>query len=78
MEYLVAALILLFAVGYGVLIAVNVEKGKRWALEIAQAISMLDPHTMSFELRARTLESEPVVPKPVAKPVAEVPDRLAA
>ena len=57
MEYLVAALILLFAVGYAVLIAVNVEKGKSWALEMAQAISMLDPQTMHFELRARALEA---------------------
>ena len=62
MEYLVAALALLLAVSYGVLIAVNIEKGKSWALETAQAISMLDPHHANFELRARVMGATPDAP----------------
>ncbi len=78
MEYLVAALALLFAVGYAVLIAVNIEKGKDWALEIARAISMLDPQSVSYELRARRLAAEPDEPEPEAARQPEAPDRLAA
>ena len=79
MEYLVAALILLVTVGYAVFIAVNIEKGKSWAVEIARAISMLDPQTMNRHLRY------PVVEPPSGKAVLESelveatqPDRLAA
>jgi hypothetical protein len=76
MEYLVAALILLATVGYAVFIAVNIEKGKTWAVEIARAISMLDPQAMNRHLRY------PVIENPSA-PESEVvgepqPDRLAA
>ena len=78
MEYLVAALALLLAVGYGVLIAVNIEKGRKWALETAQAISMLDPHHANFELRARVMESESAAPELEEAPLPEVIDRLAA
>jgi hypothetical protein len=78
MEYLVAALALLFAVGYAVLIAVNIEKGKSWALEIARAVSMLDPQTMNFELRSRAMEAESEAPVPEVEPLPEAADRLAA
>ncbi len=78
MEYLVAALALLLAVGYAVLLAVNIEKGKGWAVETARAISMLDPQHPSFELRARALETEPEAPEPESAPEPEVIDRLAA
>jgi len=79
MEYLVAALVLLFTVSYAVFIAVSIEKGKSWAVETARAISMLDPATARFELRERAGE-------PVEESVAEAavpeqpraPDRLAA
>lgn len=78
MEYLVAALVLLVTVGYAVVIAVNIEKGKSWALEIARAISMLDPQSASHHLRERALETEPTpTPSPDrADPVES--DRLAA
>lgn len=78
MEYLVAALALLLAAGYGVLVAVNIEKGKEWALETAQAISLLDPHPATFEVRAKAMETAPEVvePEEVAEP--ESIDRLAA
>ena len=78
MEYLVAALALLLATGYGVLVAVNIEKGKSWALEIARAISMLDPQSVSYELHARNTEQAPEAPAPIPAAEAEVPDRLAA
>ena len=78
MEYLVAALALLLAVGYAVLIAVNIRKGRGWALETAQALSMLDPNQTNFELRARALEAATEVPKPEEAPAPEVIERLAA
>ena len=78
MEYLVAALALLLAAGYGVLIAVNVKKGHDWALQTAQAISLLDPHPASFELRARTMETAPEAPEPREVTQPETIDRLAA
>ena len=78
MEYLVAALGLLIAVGYAVLIAVNIEKGKGWALETARAISMLDPQSGTFEYRARALEAEPRAPESEPEPQPEIPERLAA
>ncbi len=78
MEYIVAALAMLLAVGYAVFIAVNVEKGKSWALDIAQAISMLDPQTVNYELRARAMETEPEAPEPQTDPLPEATDRLAA
>ena len=78
MEYLVAALALLLAAGYGVLIAVNIEKGKDWALETAQAISMLDPHPATFELRARMMETAPEASEPQEAAQPETIERLAA
>ena len=78
MEYLVAALALLLAAGYGVLVAVNIEKGKEWALETAQAISLLDPHPATFELRAKALETAPEVAQPEEAAEPESIDRLAA
>ena len=78
MEYLVAALALLLAVAYGVLIAVGIEKGKSWAVETARAISMLDPQHTSLEFRVRALETEPRAPEPDTAPEPETIDRLAA
>ena len=78
MEYLVAALALLLAVRYAVLIAVNISKGRGWALETAQALSMLDPNQANFELRARALEAAAEAPEPEEAPAPEVIDRLAA
>ena len=78
MEYLVAALALLLAVGYAVLIAVNIGKGKGWALETAQALSMLDPNQTNFELRARALEALAETPEPEEAPTPEVIEQLAA
>ena len=78
MEYIVAALAMLLAVGYAVLIAVNIEKGKGWAMEIARAISMLDPQSGNFELRARAMETEPEAPLPELVEMPEATDRLAA
>ena len=78
MEYLVAALALLLATAYGVLVAVNIEKGKSWALEIARAISMLDPQSVSYEFHARNPEKAKKTPLPVPAAEVEVPDRLAA
>ncbi len=77
MEYLVAALVLLSAVSYAVFIAVNIEKGKGWALDIARAISMLDPQSVSHDLRYRAMEaaSSRPEPEPTREPIV---DRLAA
>lgn len=73
MEYLVAFLTLLATVAYAVVIAVNIERGKRWAMEVARAFSMLDPSAFSHQL---TLEARD---EPVEKTGAETPaDRLAA
>lgn len=73
MEYLVALLTLLAAVGYAVFIAVNIEKGKSWAVEIARAISMMDPNGLDRPLDV-TAESRAETPEVEA----EVPERLAA
>ena len=79
MEYLVGALVLAFMTAYVVLIAVGIAQGKRWALETAQAISMLDHNASSFELRSRAMEPVSVVDAPVAeRPVTAEPERLAA
>jgi len=78
MEYLVAALVLLVAVGYAVVIAVNVEKGKPWALEIAQAVSMLDPASASHHLRERALIGDREPEKPAERALEPETDRLAA
>ena len=51
MEYLVALLVLGAAVGYAVFIAVNIEKGRGWAIEIAKAISLMDPNSVDSDLR---------------------------
>ena len=51
MEYLIGLLVLGLAVGYAVFIAVNIEKGKSWALEIARAISLMDPNSVDSYLR---------------------------
>ncbi len=77
MEYLVATLVLLFAIAYAVIIAVNIEKGKSWALEIAHAISMLDPQATGCDLRARSLEAPVTEEEPEIVADSE-PDRLAA
>ena len=79
MEILVATLVLVITVAYAVFIAVSIEKGKSWAVEIARAVSMLDPHSVSYDLQQRAMESvntradrQPeVVPDPPS-------DRLAA
>jgi len=76
MEYLVAALILLTTVGYAVFIAVNIEKGKTWALEIARAISMLDPQSMNRHLRYPLTEANSAPEPEVVE--ESLPDRLAA
>jgi hypothetical protein len=78
MEYLIAALVLLGTVAYAAVIAVNIEKGRSWALEIAQSISMLDPESANLQLRERMLEGHrPPPPEGDAQPASE-PDRLAA
>lgn len=77
MEYLVATLVLLSAIAYAVTIAVNIEKGKGWALEIAHAISMLDPQATGCEFRARAMEA-PVKEEASEAVAASEPDRLAA
>ncbi len=57
MEIFVAVLVLVITVAYAVFIAVSIEKGKSWAVEIARAISMLDPQSVSFDLQQRAMES---------------------
>ena len=59
-------------------IAVNIGKGKSWALEIAQAVSMLDPESAHLQLRERKLEGDrPPPPEGDAQSAGE-PERLAA
>jgi hypothetical protein len=53
MEYLFAFLALVTTVAFAVFIAVNIEKGKPWAFEIAQAVSLLDPNSLDHPLRHR-------------------------
>jgi hypothetical protein len=72
MEYLVAVLLVVLTVGYAIFIAVNIEKGKPWAIEIARAASMMDPLSMDRHLR---YEVEPEVP---AAREPQPVDRLAA
>ena len=76
MEYLVAVLALATAIGYAVLIAVNIKKGKAWALEIARAFSMLDPGSVHYHLSQEADSS--AVDKPEAVTSAAEEDRLAA
>ena len=76
MEYIVAALIVVAAVTYAVFLAVNIEKGKTWALEIARAISMLDPQSVNHHMRERAMEAP--VEQAVEVEPEEIPDRLAA
>ena len=73
MEYLVAVLTIALTVGYAIFIAVNIERGKTWAVEIANAISMLDPQSADHHLRyqARSGETQEATPE---API----DRLAA
>jgi hypothetical protein len=78
MEYLFAALVLLGTVTYAVVIAINIGKGKSWALEIAQAVSMLDPESAHLQLRERTLEGDRPPPPEGAAQSADEPERLAA
>lgn len=81
METLVAVLIVAITVVYAVFIAVSIQKGKRWAVDIARAISMLDPQSASFELRQRALESLTARERPQAATVITAEresDRLAA
>ena len=81
METTVAALVLLITVAYAVFIAVSIEKGKTWAIEIARAISVLDPQSVSYDLNQRVLESVTArsVRETQAVPETEtVTDRLAA
>ncbi len=60
MEYLVAGLALLIAAGYAAFIAVNIEKGKPWAIDIAKAVSMLDPGSIDHHLRQELQRERPV------------------
>ena len=73
MEYIVALLALGISVGYAVFIAVNIERGKTWAKEIARAVSMLDPQSLNHYLHYHALEEQP--PEPEQE---DPPDRLAA
>ncbi len=58
MEVLFAFLTLGAAIGYAVFLGVNIEKGKPWALEIARAISVLDPHSVDQYLYVKRPEDE--------------------
>ena len=74
MEIWFAFGLLLAATIYSVVIAVNIEKGKQWAIDIAKAISTLDPNCMDRHLRfelEREVAAGEVKPKPES-------DRLAA
>jgi hypothetical protein len=73
MEYLVALLTLLAAGAYAVFIVVNVEKGKSWALEIAQAISAMDPNVLDRPMDRRDAE---IADEKL--PASAEPERLAA
>lgn len=78
MEYLVAALVLVLTVSYAVVIAVNIEKGKSWALEIARTASMLDPESANHFLRERAAERERAPGPTPEREMALESDRLAA
>ncbi len=58
MEFLFAILTLGAAIGYAVFLGVNIEKGKPWALEIARAISVLDPNSVDQYLYVKRPEDE--------------------
>ena len=58
MEVLFAFLTLGAAIGYAVFLGVNIEKGKPWALEIARAISVLDPHSVDQYLYVKRPEED--------------------
>lgn len=73
MEYLVASLTLLAAVGYAVFIALNIEKGKPWAVETAWAISMMDPNALD-----RPIDAVPEARAEETDIETEIPERLAA
>jgi hypothetical protein len=74
MEVLFAFLTLGAAIGYAVFLGVNIEKGKPWALEIARAISVLDPHSVDQYLYVKRPEEDERTEK-TAQPSS---DRLAA
>ena len=74
MEVLFALLTLGAAIGYAVFLGVNIEKGKPWALEIARAISVLDPHSVDQYLYVKRPEEDERTEK-TAQPRS---DRLAA
>ena len=74
MEVLFALLTLGAAIGYAVFLGVNIEKGKPWALEIARAISVLDPHSVDQYLYVKRPEEDERTEK-TAQPGN---DRLAA
>jgi hypothetical protein len=79
MEIIVAVLVLLITVAYAVFIAVSIEKGKSWAVEIARAISVLDPQSVSFDLHQRAMESVTVRKGTAGNATPEpASDRLAA
>ena len=44
MELITAICAIGFTVGYGIVLAVGIEKGKPWAFEISRALAMIDPH----------------------------------
>ena len=72
MEYLIALLAVIVSVGYAVFIAVNIERGKSWAMEIARAISVLDPQSVNHYLQYHPANEEP----PESSPVEEAPELL--
>ena len=74
MEIWFAFGLLLATAIHAVVIVVNIEKGKQWALDIAKAMSTLDPNSMDRHLRfelEREVAAGEVRPKPES-------DRLAA
>jgi hypothetical protein len=78
MEYFVAALVVVLTVGYAVVIAVNIEKGKSWAMEIARTASMLDPESANHCLREEAAERARASAPIPEREVTLESDRLAA
>ena len=74
MEYVVAALVLLLAVCYAVFIAVNIQRGKAWALDMARAAALLGTFSASHHLYDPGMETPPVS----EEAVEPEQDRLAA
>ena len=74
MEVLFAILTLGAAIGYAVFLGVNIEKGKPWALDIARAISVLDPNSVDQYLYVKRPEEDERIEKTAQPPS----DRLAA